>query len=301
MEIGDEPGKTYQYNNYNTSYLGLIIERTTKKNVSDYLEEKLWTQIDTEYDALFALDSKKSGFELMPSMLVARAIDYAKFGHLFLNNGNWNGKQVISKEWVSESTLEDKSIPRKYYPNYIGSGVNRTFYKYQWWGHVTYNFFAAGNLGQNIYVIPHEDIIIVHCGNSNALYNSKDDLWHIERLIKYKVFHHSVVKYGIKKAIKLYKKEKERNSDYLPFSEQIINTMGYGYLNNGKIDEAKLLFELNIESFPNSSNVYDSMGEAYMINGEYELAIEHYETSLVLNPENSNAKEKITEIKKNSP
>lgn len=305
VEIGDEPGKTYQYNNYNTSYLGLIIERTTKKNVSDYLEEKLWTQIDTEYDALFALDSKKSGFELMPSMLVARAIDYAKFGRLFLNNGNWNGKQVISKEWVSESTLEDKSIPRKYYPNYMGSGVNRTFYKYQWWGHVnndsTYNFFAAGNLGQNIYVIPHEDIIIVHCGNSNALYNSKDDLWHIERLIKYKVFHHSVVKYGIKKAIKLYKKEKERNSDYLPFSEQIINTMGYGYLNNGKIDEAKLLFELNVESFPNSSNVYDSMGEAYMINGEYELAIEHYETSLVLNPENSNAKEKITEIKKNSP
>jgi len=96
VEIGDEPGKIYQYNNYNTSYLGLIVERATNKNVSEYLEEKLWTQIDTEFDALFCLDSKKSGFELMPSMLVARAIDYAKFGRLFLNNGNWNGKQVIS-------------------------------------------------------------------------------------------------------------------------------------------------------------------------------------------------------------
>ena len=83
VEIGSEPGKTFQYNNYNTSYLGLIIERVTKKNVSEYLEEKLWTQIDTEYDALFCLDSKKSGFELMPSMLVARAIDYAKFGTTF--------------------------------------------------------------------------------------------------------------------------------------------------------------------------------------------------------------------------
>ena len=90
---------------------------------------------------------------------------------------NWNGKQVISKQWVSESTIEDKSIPRKYYPNYMGNGNNRTYYKYQWWGHAnndsTYNFFAAGNLGQTIYVIPHEEIIIVHCGNSNALYDSK--------------------------------------------------------------------------------------------------------------------------------
>ncbi len=305
VEIGDEPGKKYQYNNYNTSYLGLIIERATKQSVSDYLEKKLWTQIDTEYDALFSLDSKKSGFELMPSMLVARAIDFAKFGRLFLNKGKWEGKQILSESWVTESTVEDKSIPRKYYPNYMGAGNNRTYYKYQWWGHPnsdsTYSFFAAGNFGQNIYVIPHEEIIIVHCGNSNALYNSKDDLWHIERLIKYKEFHQSVIKNGVKKAIILYNKEKVINPDYLPFSEKVINTMGYGYLNNGKMDDAMQLFTLNVETFPNSSNVYDSMGESYMLNEELELAIIYYQKSLELNPDNKNAKEKIIELKKTHP
>lgn len=304
VEIKDEPGKTYQYSNYNTSYLGLILERATEKNVSEYLEEKLWTQIDTEYDALFSLDSKKSGFELMPSMLVARAIDYAKFGRLFLNNGNWNGKQVISKKWVSESTLEDKSIPRKYYPDDWGSGSNRVFYKYQWWGHAnsdsTYNFLASGNFGQSIYVIPHTEIIIVHCGNSNTLYNSQD-LWQIERLIKYKDFHHLITQKGVKAGIEEFRIKRKDNSDSFPIDERTINTKGYAYLNNKKMEEAILLFSLNVELFPNSSNVYDSMGEAYMLNGDSILAKDNYQKSLTLNPNNINAKEKLNELSKKSP
>jgi hypothetical protein len=44
QEIESEPGKTFEYNNYNTSYLGLIIERATGLTVSKYLEEKLWSK-----------------------------------------------------------------------------------------------------------------------------------------------------------------------------------------------------------------------------------------------------------------
>ncbi len=303
VEVGDEPGKTFQYNNYSTSYLGLIVERATKKNVSEYLEDKLWTQIDTEFDALFCLDSKKSGFELMPSMLVARAIDYAKFGRLFLNNGNWNGKQVISKQWVSESTMEDKSVSRNYYPDYMGNGNNRVFYKYQWWGHAnsdsTYNFLASGNLGQSIYVIPHEDIIIVHCGNSNALYNSQD-LWQVERLIKYKDFHDLITHKGVKAGIGKFRINRKDNPDSYPIDEKTINTKGYAYLNNGKIEEAILLFIFNVELFPTSSNVYDSLAEAYIIKGDKQKAITNYQKSLELNSNNLNAKKMINELT-NSP
>jgi CubicO group peptidase (beta-lactamase class C family) len=305
IEIKAEPGKTYQYNNYSTNYLGLILERATKKNVSEYLKEKLWTQIDTEYNALFGLDSKKSGFELMPSMLVARAIDYAKFGRLFLNDGNWNGKQVISKEWVSESILEDKSIPRKYYPDYMGNGNNRTYYKYQWWGHInddsTHNYSAVGNLGQTIYIIPHEEIIIVHCGNSNALYDARNDLWQVERLIKYKDFHHLITHKGVKAGIEEFRIKRKNNSDSYPINERTINTKGYAYLNNGKIEEAILLFLLNVELFPTSSNVYDSQAEAYMINGDKQKAISNYQKALELNPNNLNAKKMINELTRNSP
>ena len=181
VKIAGEPGGNFQYCNYNTSYLGLIIERATKLTVSEYLEEKLWSRI-MEYDALFSIDSKKSGFEYMPSRLIARAIDYARFGRLFLNEGSWNGDQIISKNWVLESTRENKAIPRNIYPDWFGDSCKRVYYSYQWWGHSncdsTFQFAASGNLGQNIYVIPDKEIIIVHCGNSLEHY-SDFDLWHI--------------------------------------------------------------------------------------------------------------------------
>ena len=182
LDVASEPGKTFEYNNYNTSYLGLIIERATEKTVSKYLEEKLWSQI-MEYDALFSIDSKDSGFEYMPSRLIARAIDYARFGRLFLKMGDWNGNQIISKDWVIQSTREDTTISRDNYPDWLGRGCKHTYYSYQWWGNAncdgTFQFFANGNLGQNIYVIPDKEIIIVHCGNSLQHYSSDWDLMRI--------------------------------------------------------------------------------------------------------------------------
>jgi hypothetical protein len=185
VKIATEPGGTFQYCNYNTSYLGLIIERATKKTVSAYLEDKLWGEI-MEYDALFSIDSKKSGFEYMPSRLIARAIDYARFGRLFLKEGNWNGKEIISKEWVVQSTCENKTIARNIYPDWFGDGCKKVYYGYQWWGHAncdsTFQFAASGNLGQNIYVIPEKEIIIVHCGNSLEHYGDFD-LWNVAEQI----------------------------------------------------------------------------------------------------------------------
>jgi CubicO group peptidase (beta-lactamase class C family) len=188
--IESEPGLTFQYCNYNTSYLGLIIERATKKTVSEYLEEKLWAEI-MEYDALFSIDSKRSGFEYMPSRLIARAIDYARFGRLYLHKGEWNGRQIISGSWTKESTTENTSIPRDQYPDWFGNGCRRVYYNYQWWGHTScdssYQYLASGNLGQTIYVIPEKEIIMVHCGNSLEHYGD-GDLWHIaEQIDSYNV------------------------------------------------------------------------------------------------------------------
>lgn len=190
MKIAGAPGEKFQYNNYNTSYLGLIIERSTGKTVSEYLEEKLWSRV-MEYDALFSVDSEKNGFEYMPSRLMARAIDYVRFGRLFLNEGEWDGAQVLPKEWIQKATTEDRSISREYYPSWMSSGSNRTYYTYQWWGHVTndssFQYFASGNLGQDIYIIPVEETIIVHCGNSLEYYNADVPRSVSENISKHKI------------------------------------------------------------------------------------------------------------------
>ena len=182
VEISSESRKYFQYSNYNTSYLGLLLERATNVSVSNYLEQKLWSRI-MEYDALFSIDSKESNFEYMSSRLIARAIDYARFGQLMLNEGNWYGNQIISKDWIQESTQENKSISRDIYPKWFGRSDKRIYYNYQWWGHVnkddTFNFYANGNLGQNIYIIPDKKTVIVHCGNSLEHYNGDFDLWNV--------------------------------------------------------------------------------------------------------------------------
>lgn len=82
----------------------MILERATHKHVSQYLEEKIWKPLGMDASASWSLDSDANGFEKMESGINARATDFAKIGRLFLKDGNWNGKQIISEKWVNEST-----------------------------------------------------------------------------------------------------------------------------------------------------------------------------------------------------
>jgi len=300
VDIAREPGKTFQYCNYNTSYLGLIVERATGKTVSECLQEKLWSKV-MAYDALFSIDSKKSGFEYMPSRLIARAIDFARFGRLYLNGGNWNDKQIISQDWVKNSTKEDKSIPRDNYPDWLGGdNCNHTYYSYQWWGNTecdsSYQFFANGNLGQAIYVIPDKKIIIVHCGNSNELFSAYN-MWHVADCIKFHDFNQRINQKGVDEAIREYHEIKKQNPGYQPFSERFLMDKGYAYLNAGKAEAAKKIFALNSETHPDSWNALNNLAEAYQRSGGADSAKMYYKKSLRMQPENNWAMEKLGELK----
>ena len=98
LKIMEPPGQSFHYNNFNVELLGLILERTTHRPPSQYLQEKIWEPIGMEYPATWSIDSEQDGFELTPILLNARAIDLAKFGRLYLNNGNWNGKQIVPEQ-----------------------------------------------------------------------------------------------------------------------------------------------------------------------------------------------------------
>src|SRR5208283_1515432 len=107
LKITEPPGQSFHYNNFNAELIGMILERTTHRPPSQYLQEKLWQPIGTEYPATWSIDSEQDGFELTPILLNARAIDLAKFGRLYLNNGNWDGKQIVPEQWVTDSTTKD--------------------------------------------------------------------------------------------------------------------------------------------------------------------------------------------------
>ena len=74
----------------------------------------------------------------------------AKFGYLFLNEGNWDGKQLISKEWVKQSTKTWVTLSPT------------DGYGYQWWTYPNSGIlFANGAFGQRIYVLPKSELVVV--------------------------------------------------------------------------------------------------------------------------------------------
>jgi len=168
-KIVGTPGEHFLYNNYHPHLLGMILERATGTTVAGYLQEKIWKPIGMEYPGSWSLD--EHGFEKMESGINARAIDFAKFGRLFLHNGNWNGVQVVPVEWVAEATQADASVDYEnyYYDSFIfahGQG----YYKYMWWGiqrdEENYDFMALGNHGQFIYISPSKNLIILRFGET---------------------------------------------------------------------------------------------------------------------------------------
>ena len=165
-EIEGAPGEVFLYNNYHPLLLGLILERATGMSVTDYLSRKIWQPLGMSYEGSWSLD--ESGFEKMESGLNGRAIDFAKFGRLFLQEGNWNGRQIIPADWVLEATSPDPTRTGAYYSDSFYESFPNGYYKYMWWGvardGVANDFAAIGNHGQFIYISPHKALIIVRHG-----------------------------------------------------------------------------------------------------------------------------------------
>ena len=99
-EVEGPPGERWHYNNYNPLLLGLVLERATGESVSEQMSRRLWRPLGAASDASWSLDSDESGFEKLESGVNATALDYARFGLLFLHGGRWNGRRIVSRRWV---------------------------------------------------------------------------------------------------------------------------------------------------------------------------------------------------------
>ena len=165
--IVEGPAKHWLYNNYNPLLIGLILERVTGKSVTQYLKEKLWGPLGMEYSGSWSINMETNGLEKMESGINARAIDFAKFGSLILHEGRWQGKQIVSANWIRQATQpEEKSD--EYYDNSPFFVTQGHYYKYFWWGCKRMNgksdFYGIGNKGQYIYISPQKNLVIVRNG-----------------------------------------------------------------------------------------------------------------------------------------
>ena len=96
----EEPYTYRRYLSINTEILGQVIKNATRCGLAEYMEEKLWKKIGTDHDAYWTLSN---GTELAMGGLSVSLRDYARFARLYLNEGSYNGEQILPREWVKDS------------------------------------------------------------------------------------------------------------------------------------------------------------------------------------------------------
>ncbi len=146
------PGTTWVYNGGGSHLLSAIVNETTSTDTEEFARERLFSPL-----GISNLFWGRDPFQHLPWGFMGMSLtplDMAKFGYLYLNNGTWEGQQIIPTEWVTEST-------RPHYSAWPGWR-----YGYQWWiGPASNVFVARGYMGQNIIVAPDYNMVVVFTGS----------------------------------------------------------------------------------------------------------------------------------------
>jgi CubicO group peptidase (beta-lactamase class C family) len=163
--LTSKPGEMWVYNSGTTNLLGEILHRKTGTSVVEYARDNLFNPLGiTSFEWL--------SFHASPQMAVTSSLlyltprDMAKVGQLYLQQGNWNGIQIVSPQWVQESTSISTKVPVDYGPAFQNIG-----YGYQWWHgrfaqEETDAIYAAGWGGQFIIVMPEIKTVVVMTGSN---------------------------------------------------------------------------------------------------------------------------------------
>ena len=168
-----KPGEKWEYSSGATMLLSHIITEASGQDLAKYLEKNLFNILGIK-DYFWkhtptGLTDAEGGLYLTPK-------DLAKFGYLYLNNGKWEGTQVLPHNWVSLNT-----------DNPIDTPWPALKYGYQWWlmpyGDGKITLLASGLGGQRLLVIPEYNIVAVFTGWNVYDKEALDSWWTMNRLI----------------------------------------------------------------------------------------------------------------------
>ena len=158
LRVIEKPGIHFNYQSGNTQILGFIIERATGKSIDQYTEEKLWKPLGAGSNAFWSLD-KKNGDEKAFCCMYATARDYALIGQLILNDGRWNGRQLVPT-WFMNQMIETPTLKTKENVPNMRYGWHIWVYKNR--GNPVY--YCRGLMGQYMIAMPHKNRVVVRLG-----------------------------------------------------------------------------------------------------------------------------------------
>lgn len=175
ISLDSEPGINAAYNSTASHLLSGIINKTTGLNALEFGKKYLFEPLGI-YNMKWDSDPQGNYYGGYGLQLSSR--DMVKIGYLHLKNGKWDKKQILTEEWVKESTQKQSEGGLKSYNRFINES-----YGYQWWvtsieGHSAYYAFGGGPF---IYIINDLNVIIVITSDSWNVATKNKDI--IERLV----------------------------------------------------------------------------------------------------------------------
>ena len=319
-ELDFTPGKQFNYSNSGYFLLGVIIEKLTGKTYEQMLHDNI----------LGPLGMDDTGFDHHADILKNRATGYEKRGRDFVNSP-YLDMSIPYSAGSMYSTVEDlylwdqalytnKLLTKEYMKLFFQpddlpayGGMN---YAYGW----LIGEEAIGNTEETLSVTTHGGgingfntnisrsisdqslVVLLNNTGSAPLNDITVAIWAIINDKEYEMPKKSLAYElggiieveGMEAGLAFY--EANKGIDDFHLSENEMNQIGYRFMQNDKLEEAKQVFKLNINAFPESFNVYDSYAEALMNMGETEAAIANYRRSVEMNPGNQNGLDMLEKL-----
>lgn len=165
------PGRIFAYNSLNTYLLAAVVTRVSGESLMKFLKQRLWDPLGIT-DVFW--ETCPEGIEKGGWGLYIAPEDLAKVGQLVLQNGVWNGEQLISADYLKRALTAYQEAPEEY---------GDFDYGYQFWvGRQRNMFLFNGMLGQNVLGFPDSGILVVSTAGNDEMFQQS---WYFDVVQRY--------------------------------------------------------------------------------------------------------------------
>jgi CubicO group peptidase (beta-lactamase class C family) len=169
IPVKHAPGAPFVYNSAASHILSAIVQKSTGLPLAEYLKPRLFDPLKIN-GSLW--DTDPFGINTGGWGLSLRTEDIARFGQLYLQNGSWEGKQILKDEWIAQATSKQVSNERENQPVDWCQG-----YGYQFWRCQHNAFRGDGAFGQFCIVFPEQDSVLAITAGVSDMQAVLDRVW----------------------------------------------------------------------------------------------------------------------------
>jgi len=166
LPLDYEPGTHFVYSNVGPYLAGMIIKKLTKCDLLEYLMPRLFEPLGI-WRPTWETDAQGNSFG--SSGLMLRVSEIAKFGQLYLQKGQWKGKQLIPEEWVNETSKTQIKTGEE--------SLYNSEYSYLFWMGPNNSYRADGMFGQYSIIMPDKNAVVAINAYNTSNENILDYVW----------------------------------------------------------------------------------------------------------------------------